>query len=288
MPFIERDAVSVYYEVEGDGPALFLLIGAGADGSAWAKAGYTAALASDYRCIAVDPRGFGRSSHPADPEGLRPEETAADVVAIADELGLERFTVWGHSAGTAAAHAVAAAEPSRVDGIVAAGGGPALDESESNMWREWANATAANARAATDVLEVADQIVAPEGIDLPAWLREMFRSSDREMFARLVETINGRHHPEWLELVPPRLLVLGEQEVEPDWVSKARLALPNTEIVLLPGVGHVGGFLACEESVRVARPFLARVAAVSALVDLPSHRETAERAARPQIPAPRR
>lgn len=34
MPFVERDAVSVFYELEGDGPPLVLLVGAGGDRSA--------------------------------------------------------------------------------------------------------------------------------------------------------------------------------------------------------------------------------------------------------------
>jgi hypothetical protein len=46
MPFVERDTVSVFYELEGDGSPLFLLVGAGGDGSAWRKAGYTAQLAN--------------------------------------------------------------------------------------------------------------------------------------------------------------------------------------------------------------------------------------------------
>src|SRR4051812_18282176 len=124
MPVIEREGVSVYYKVEGEGVPLFLLVGAGADAGAWWKAGYVSRLASDYRCIAIDPRGFGRSSRPAEPEALRPEAGARDVLAIADALGLERFVVWGHSAGLAIAHAVAAAERSRVIAIVSAGGGP--------------------------------------------------------------------------------------------------------------------------------------------------------------------
>src|SRR3954464_4903486 len=130
MPFVERDGVRVHYELEGDGSPLFLLVGAGGDGSAWRKGGYTAQRAGGYRCIAVDPRGFGRSGRPAEAEALRLEEMAADVLAIADKLGLERFTLWGHSAGAGVAYTLAAAEPSRVTAIVGAGGGVDLDESE--------------------------------------------------------------------------------------------------------------------------------------------------------------
>jgi pimeloyl-ACP methyl ester carboxylesterase len=232
MPFIERDWGSVHYELEGEGPPLFLLIGGGGDGSAWRRAGYTEQLGRDYRCIAVDPRGFGRSSRPPEPEALRPDEIGTDVVAIADELGLERFTLWGHSAGAAVAQMVAAAEPSRVAALVAAGVTPDLDESELSAARAWSQEAAASVRSSSDLLEVADEIAAAEGIEMPPWLREMFRGSDREMFARLTEMLNEPFWPGCLQFVPPRLLLLGEQEVAPDWLSKARLVLTNTEIAV--------------------------------------------------------
>jgi pimeloyl-ACP methyl ester carboxylesterase len=259
MPFVDRDTVSVFYELEGDGSPLFLLGGAGVDGSAWRKAGYTAQLASDYRCIAVDPRGYGRSSRPAEPEAMRLEEMAADVLAVADELGFERFTLWGHSAGAYVVYTLAAAEPSRVTAIVGAGGSVDLDEAEASGWREWGEATAAAARAANDVLEVIQQIMVLEGIDLPPWGREWFQSSDPEMFARQLETLTERFRPEWLQLAPPRLMLLGEHEVPPDWVQKAKRVLANTEIVLLPGLGHLGSFLARDQAINAAHPFLTGV-----------------------------
>jgi pimeloyl-ACP methyl ester carboxylesterase len=272
VPYVERGGVRLHYEVAGDGPPLFLLIGGGGDGSAWRKAGYISRLEGDYRCIAVDPRGFGGSGRPAGAEGLRPEEMAADVVAIADELGLERFTIWGHSAGSFAAFAVAVAQPSRVSGIVGAGSAPDLEETEWRQAREWARTTAASARQA-GVLQLAQEMAAGEGIELPAWLSEMFDACDPEMFAGLILMLNERFWSESLQIEPPRLVLNGDQEVTPDWVVRASLALPNTEIVLLPGKGHIGGFLACEEAVTAARGFLDWVTAGTAAAS-PSNRFT--------------
>ena len=72
MPFVERDGVSVYFEVGGAaaGPPLFLLPGAGTDSRFWHPAGYIAEIERDYQFIAIDPRGFGRSSRPVDPGGV--------------------------------------------------------------------------------------------------------------------------------------------------------------------------------------------------------------------------
>jgi pimeloyl-ACP methyl ester carboxylesterase len=58
---------------------------------------------------------------------------------------------------------------------------------------------------------------------------------------------------------PPRLLLLGEEETTPEWVERARSALSNTDIAVLPNLGHISGFLASDEAVQAVRPFLARV-----------------------------
>lgn len=65
------------------------------------------------RLISPDRPGIGRSS-PAPHRSVR--STAADVLALADQLGLERFSLVGFSGGCTYALAVAAAQPERVMG----------------------------------------------------------------------------------------------------------------------------------------------------------------------------
>ena len=60
------------------------------------------ALAADgYRVIAPDLRGFGWSEAPAD--GYEKENLADDVLALLDELGLERVKLVGHDWGAGSA-----------------------------------------------------------------------------------------------------------------------------------------------------------------------------------------
>jgi len=63
------------------------------------------------RLISYNRPGYGNST-PV--QGRRMLDDAADVAAIADSLGLDRFAVWGHSGGGAPALACAAALPQRV------------------------------------------------------------------------------------------------------------------------------------------------------------------------------
>jgi pimeloyl-ACP methyl ester carboxylesterase len=257
VPFVERDDVRIYYEVAGDGPPVMLLPGAGADSSFWRQAGYLDELVGEYRCVMVDPRGFGRSSRPADPEALRVEEQAADVVVAADALELDRFALWGQSAGCFVAFTIAAAYPWRVTAIVGSGGAPPLDE---RQWSEWCDAMrdlAAAFRAAGSWKELIEAVAAQEGLALPAWVGGI--GSDVETGARRVELLPGeRHHPEWLRLEPPCLFLLGELETTPDWLEQAKRTLPDAQVVVLSGLAHLGGILATEQTMTHVRPFLAR------------------------------
>ncbi len=69
------------------------------------------------RAIAMDLRGHGLSQPPANGDysidGLK-----ADVTAVVDTLKLERFVLVGHSMGGPTAIAYAAANPSKVAGLV--------------------------------------------------------------------------------------------------------------------------------------------------------------------------
>jgi len=69
------------------------------------------AAAKGIRLISYDRPGYGRSSPVP---GRRVVDEAAYVAAIADDLGIDRFAVWGWSGGGAPALACAASLPKRV------------------------------------------------------------------------------------------------------------------------------------------------------------------------------
>lgn len=58
-------------------------------------------LKKNYRCIGIDQRGFGKSDKPV--EGYDYNTLSDDVSAVVDILGLEDFTLLGHSTGGAIA-----------------------------------------------------------------------------------------------------------------------------------------------------------------------------------------
>jgi alpha/beta hydrolase fold len=95
------DGVRLHYEIAGDGPPLILHLGAGCDSQLWGAAGYLEPLERSYRCVLFDHRGHGQCDRPRGAEANHVNRYVADVVALLDQLGVERAAFWGYSnAGT--------------------------------------------------------------------------------------------------------------------------------------------------------------------------------------------
>jgi lipase len=88
-------------------------------------------LSADHRVVAPDLRGRGASASIAGPFGM--DAHARDLVAVLDELGVERAVVVGHSMGGFVATSMAANHPERVERLVLVDGGLALDAPEGDV-----------------------------------------------------------------------------------------------------------------------------------------------------------
>ncbi|HXH21185.1 MAG TPA: alpha/beta fold hydrolase [Dehalococcoidia bacterium] len=97
MAYIERDGVKVYYEAEGQGPAILLSHGYSATGRMWR--GQVAALKDSYRVITWDMRGHGETDSPEDQSLYSEEVTVDDMAAILRECGVSEAVIGGLSLG---------------------------------------------------------------------------------------------------------------------------------------------------------------------------------------------
>lgn len=75
-------------------------------------------LSTQYFCIAPDQRGYARSDKPADLSAYKVPVLIADVLALADALGIGAFTLVGHDWGGAIAWATALKAPDRVARLI--------------------------------------------------------------------------------------------------------------------------------------------------------------------------
>jgi len=79
-----------------------------------------AGLSARYYCIAPDQRGYARSSKPPEVSDYAVPRLVADVFALADALGIERFTLAAHDWGGAIGWAAALGRPERVERLIIA------------------------------------------------------------------------------------------------------------------------------------------------------------------------
>jgi len=96
------------------------------------------ALADRHRVIALDQRGFGWSEAPAD--GYEKENLADDVLAVLDELGLERVKLVGHDWGAWIGFLLCLREPERFQRYLALNILPpwtSMRAMAPHLWRFW-------------------------------------------------------------------------------------------------------------------------------------------------------
>jgi pimeloyl-ACP methyl ester carboxylesterase/predicted glycosyltransferase len=117
--YVERDGVSVFYEVYGDGEPTILLMPTWSIIHSRCWKGQIAYLARHFRVLTFDGRGNGRSDRPSEPEAYAEQEYADDALAVMDVTGTDRAVLVSLSRGVERSLLLAAEHPERVAGMVA-------------------------------------------------------------------------------------------------------------------------------------------------------------------------
>jgi pimeloyl-ACP methyl ester carboxylesterase len=91
--------VEIRYTVQGEGEPVVLVHGFTASVETnWGEPGVIAALAKDFRVIAIDARGHGKSGKPHDPAAYG-ANMMEDVIRLMDHLGIFKAHIAGYSMG---------------------------------------------------------------------------------------------------------------------------------------------------------------------------------------------
>jgi haloacetate dehalogenase len=121
--------VSLHTAVVGSGPPIVLLHGFPQTHLMWRHV--AADLAADHTVICPDLRGYGASDKPAETDGstYAKRTMAADIVALAQALGHDRFALAGHDRGALVAFRAALDHPETITHLAVLDVLPTLD-----MW----------------------------------------------------------------------------------------------------------------------------------------------------------
>jgi 3-oxoadipate enol-lactonase len=129
MPFVENQGVKIYWDEQGAGAPVLLIMGLGYPSCMWHR--IRPGLAIRYRTVALDNRGVGQSDVPPGPYQMA--LMASDAAAVLDAAGVKRAHIFGISMGGMIAQEFALQYPSRVYSLIlgcTAAGGPAAVKAE--------------------------------------------------------------------------------------------------------------------------------------------------------------
>jgi len=243
--FVPVDGTELHYRSAGSGPCLVFVHAGVTDSRLWNH--QLEAFAGDYRDIAYDLRGFGRSVLPPGPYAHH-----EDLHRLFDELGVDSAHVVGSSVGAAVAVDFALEHPTRVRSLALVG--PAL-----GGYQFTDDATRAGWEAAADAFEDGD-LDRVADIESGIWLAGVGRSLDdvdpgvrdlvRTMLLRSYELDDERATERELdppaidrldELAVPVLVVYGDHE-RADIVDIAELLaerLDDVTVEVLANTAHL-------------------------------------------------
>ena len=119
---IDVGGINVHFATAGEGPTVLLVHGLASSMITW-YCNIDVVADAGFNAIAIDLPGYGGSGL-ADHLGYSPESASEFLVRFADQLGIDRFSVVGNSAGGLIAGVTALGFPDRVEkvGLVGSAG----------------------------------------------------------------------------------------------------------------------------------------------------------------------
>ena len=236
---IASNGIRIHVEEQGQGElTLVFLHYWGGSSRTWRHV--TTALASSFRILALDHRGWGKSDAP--PSGYGLEDLAADALGVIEALDLKSYVMVGHSMGGKVAQLLASRRPKGLAGVVLVAPSPPSPMTMPVEARE----RMANAYYSREAVETTlDHVLTAKPL----------RAADREQV--IADSLNGSPQakaawPRWTSqediagqvaaIDAPTLVIAGELDrVDSVETLKAELLplIPQAVLKVLPGTGHL-------------------------------------------------
>lgn len=260
-----NDGVRLHYEAFGRRslPAVLMIQGLGADKHGWDMQRF--ALARNYRVIAFDNRGAGRSDKPFGPYSI--EQMADDAVAVLDHAGVDSAHVVGASMGGAISQVMCLRHPTRVLSLTLA-----CTACRNQPWRRellerWMQ-TAQERGMGAMTSEAARWVMAPRSfrrlVPTFGWLGPFAMGRPAHSFVAQIRAILAASDElaEQLHNVHvPTLVIVGNQDILTPRGDSEEIAdrIPGAELVVISGAAH--GFMVEHASTfnKIVKEFLHRV-----------------------------
>lgn len=261
MSYLNFHDATMYYETAGRGQAFAMLHAGIAHSAMWDP--QFAYFQEKYRVVRFDQRGFGKTT-----TATKNFNRRADLLALLDELKIERAILLGCSMGGSLALDFTLEHPERVSALILIAAGFSGFKAPADMMKQWEEQDAAFATG--DLERVIDLELkmwvdgpnrAPDQV--PAHVREKIRAMELDNLKIDTEGYNP------VELEPPAIGRLGEIKIptlviygtgdQPTVVENGETLareIPNAQLLILENVGHVPSMEEAEKVNAAIKEFL--------------------------------
>jgi 3-oxoadipate enol-lactonase len=256
MPFIENQNAKIYWDEQGQGTPVLLIMGLGYPSQMWHRT--RPLLAERYRTIALDNRGVGRSDVPPGPYPIA--VMAADAAAALDAAGVDRAHVYGVSMGGMIAQEFALQYPDRVRSLIlgcTAAGGPTAVRAEPEVTQLlMARGQMTPAEAAEAAIPfIYDRGTPRARIDEDLAVRKDWLPRPEAYINQLMGIIAWEAYSRLEQIKAPTLVIHGEADrlVPPGNGELIAARIPNAKLILIPHASHI---FATDQPEAAHRPVL--------------------------------
>lgn len=242
MPAVDIGDAEIFYEETGAGDPVMLVPGLGGGAGIWAK--QVAALSADFRTIAHDHRGCGRSTYSRIDYSV--EQMADDAVRLMDKLGIDKAHWVGHSTGGAMGQVVAEDHPDRIASLVLSATWPGQDNYFNRAFAARkavlsVHGTAEYARHS--ILTLHPPWYITENDDLMAQQEAYLAGADQPveiMESRIDAICRFDRRDRMGDIKAPTLIIVAEDDmVTPRYLSdQLDAGIDHAEKIILPTGGH--------------------------------------------------
>ena len=245
--FALNKGIRIHYEIEGSGPPLVIQHGWSNSIEYWRDFGYTEILKQNYKLILIDARGHGKSDIPKDPEVYSTSIMADDIIAVLDQLYIDKAHFLGYSMGGWIGFDLAENYPERFYSLIIGGADPypedlsfarKLVEGEMSVFLDlWDNVSAPFKP------ETRRQLLEQDPVPLRA-----IAAKDRPDMSHVLSS-----------MTIPCLVYVGEDDERLEGAKECVSHMPNGFFVSFPGLDHLEVYIRSDLVLPQITKFLADI-----------------------------
>jgi 3-oxoadipate enol-lactonase len=241
MSFIENQGAKIYWDEEGSGEPLLLIMGLSYPSYMWHR--MRPVLAKRFRTIALDNRGVGQSDVPPGPYSIA--LMASDAAAVLDAARVQSARVFGISMGGMIAQEFALQYPKRVLSLIlgcTASGGPHAVQAEPAALQTLMRQGMTPEQAKEAIIPfIYDAATPRERIDEDMAIRMKWHPTPQGYVGQLQGIMGWEAYSRIAQITAPTLVIHGETDRLVPAANGRLIAerIPGAKLVLIPHASHI-------------------------------------------------